>query len=40
MVYFKNYLFEFEGCMFFTFFNEFQHLDTLEKIAQDYKIHI
>lgn len=40
MAYFKKYPFEFEGCMFFTFFNEFRHVETLEKVAQEYKIHI
>lgn len=40
MAFFKKYSFEFVGCMHFTFFKEFQHLETLETIAQDHKIHI
>lgn len=40
MAHFKRFMFEFENCMYFTFFCEFHHKDVIERIASDHNIHI
>jgi hypothetical protein len=36
----KRYMFEFENCIYFTFFYEFLHKDVVERIAFEHNIHI